>query len=241
MLLIALVGIKISLPPAVNIRILSINVSPPWLLHTSSPGLTLVWTLWFILAMAGAWIFAAACRSFIRSLRFSDAVTSDFSGRGGEVLGWWVLWVLAGRQWKIDDPQAALLAGALYFLGLWATLNIMRWFAGHVELSGKSRFSFVGTYWELLGWEVLLAISVLSIIGWAWVMAAMYRWMARSTRARDASLRFHSTGGQILWRTAAAILFSIPVVTIPWAWHWYVRWLVQSTTIEGQLAAAAVS
>ena len=40
---------------------------------------------------------------------------------------------------------------------------------------------------------------------------------------------------QTLYLTLAAILFSIPLVTIPWAWLWFTRWLVQNTTIVGQV------
>ena len=58
--------------------------------------------------------------------------------------------------------------------------------------------------------------------------------MACNTTAKDEAVRFHGEGLQILWRTVVAVLWSVPVVTIPWAWLWYTRWLVQNTTIEGQ-------
>ena len=231
----ALMGIGISLPPAIHIRILSIDVSPPWGWSAPSPWLTLAWILSVILAIAAVWVFEGACRWFCRSLRFSDATRAGFSGRGGQVLGWWILCALAGRRWNIHAPEGVLLEIALCVLGLWGALNILRWFVGHVALSSSRGFSFLGTYAELVGWEILLGLSVLTVIGWAWVLAAMYRWLARNTRANDIALRVHGLGRQILWRTVVAILFSIPVVTIPWVWLWYARWLVQTTTIEGQL------
>jgi hypothetical protein len=147
---------------------------------------------------------------------------------------------LAGRRWNVPAPEGVLLGIALFFLGLWGTLNILRWLVGHVEFSSSRRFSFLGTYVELLQWEILLALSVLTVIGWAWVLAAMCRWMARNTRGDDIALRFHGVGQQILWRTVVAILFSIPIVTIPWVWLWYARWLVRNTTMEGQLGDLAV-
>jgi hypothetical protein len=240
LLLMALVSVRISLPPAIHIGIVNINVPPPWTWNAPSPWLILAWILSVILAIAGAWIFAGACRWFCRYLRFSDDTRAGFSGRGEQILGWWVLCVLAGRRWNVPAPEGVLLGIALFFLGLWGTLNILRWLVGHVELSSSREFSFLGTYVELLQWEILLALSVLTIIGWAWVLAAMCRWMARSTRGNDIALRFHGVGQQILWRTAVAILFSIPVVTIPWVWLWYARWLVRNTTMEGQLGDLAV-
>jgi hypothetical protein len=236
----ALVGIKLSLPPAINVSILSINVGRPWIGYAPSPWLIPAWILSVVLAIAGAWVCAGACRWFCRHLRFSDDTRADFSGRGGQILGWWVLCVLPGHDWNVPAPAGVLLDIALFFLGLWGTLNILRWFVGHVTLSSSRGFSFLGTYVELLGWEILLALSVLTVIGWAWVLAAMCRWMARSTRGDDIALRFHGVGLQILWRTVVAILCSIPIVTIPFVWLWYTRWLVQNTMIEGQLGELVV-
>jgi hypothetical protein len=233
-LLLALVGIGNWLPPGVHIRILSIDVSPPWSGNAPSPWLVLAWILFVILAIAGAWIFGGACRWFCRHLKFSDGTSADFSGRGGQILGWWLLCVLASRGWDVPAPEGVFLGIALCLLGLWGSINVLRWFVGRVELSSSRRFSFLGTYVELLGWEILVALSVLTVVGWAWALAAMYRWMARNTRASDAALRFHGAGPQILWRTVVAILCSIPVVTIPWVWLWYTRWVVRNTTIEGQ-------
>jgi hypothetical protein len=240
LLLMALVDMKFSLPPAVSIGILNIDVGRQWIGYAPSPWLIPAWILSSILVIAGAWIFAGACRWFCRHLRFSDDTSADFSGRGGQILGWWILCVLPGHDWNIPAPERVLLAIALFFLGLWGTLNILRWIVGHVRISSSRGFSFFGTYVELLGWEILLTLSVLTVIGWAWVLAAIGRWMARNTRGNDIALRFHGVGLQILWRTVVAILCSIPIVTIPFVWLWYTRWLVQNTTIEEQLGDLVV-
>lgn len=209
------------------------------LLHVERPNdPALEWIAALALAFPGAWVLAAACRWFCRNLRFSDHRHAAFSGEGAEILGWWILCVVAGISWRGPGIEEIALGVALYLLGLWGSLNLMRWFVAHLDLNSGERLSFQGTYRELLGWEILLGLSILTIVGWAWVLAAMYRWMAHSTRAANAALRFHGLGGQILWRTVVAILFMLPVVTIPWALLWYTRWLVQSVTIEGQLAVA---
>ena len=239
-LLFALSSVRSPLPTAIHVNILSINVPPPWSTDAPSSWQTPAWILSVILAIAGTWVVAAACRWFCRNLRFSDNTTADFSGRGGQVLGWWVLSLLVGRTWNLPTPEGVLLCIALSLLGVWGALNVWRWFVSHVELSSSRRFSFFGAYVELLGWEILLILSVLTVIGWAWALAALYRWMARNTRSQDVALRFHGEGHQILWRTVVAILGSIPLVTIPWMWLWYARWMVGNTTIEGQLAEVAV-
>jgi len=234
MLLIGLMGVRISLPPVINIRIPGIGVSLPC--NCNAPSwLTPAWILTVILAIAGVWVFAGACRWFCRHLKFSDDTRADFSGRGGQILGWWILCVLAGQRCNISAPAGVVLGIAMYLLGLWGALNVLRWCVSHVELGSSRGLSFFGTYVGLLGWEMLLGLSVLTVIGWAWVLAAMWRWMARNTRGNDIALRFHGIGIEILWRTVVTVLFCIPIVTIPWAWLWYARWLVRNTTIEGQL------
>jgi uncharacterized membrane protein YjgN (DUF898 family) len=230
LVLAALVSIRVSLPVAIRLSLISVNFAPPW-----GHGSIVLWSLALLLAIAGVWLFEAACRWFCRNLRFSDDTTADFSGRAGEILVWWVIWVLAGRNWGLGRLPEGLLQLALYFLGLWATFHVIGWFVSHVELSSGQRFSFTGGYVDLLGWQILLALSVVTVIGWAWVLAAMFRWLASSTRSKDAAVEFHGQGHQILWRTLAAILFSVPLVTIPWAWLWYTRWLVRNTTLAGQV------
>lgn len=103
------------------------------------------------------------------------------SGRVGQILIWWVLWTVAGRRWQVELPYPSVLDFAIYLAVIMATLPVIRWFVRHVDLSTGKRFSFQGGHGELLGWQTLLGLSVLTIIGWAWVLAAMRRWMARST------------------------------------------------------------
>ena len=147
-LLAVLVGIRISLPEATHAGIVVLNGS----------------LLSLIIALPGARILEAICRSFCRHLRFSNGTTAGFSGRWHQILGWWTLWVLAGRRLNLNAPWGAALEIALDFLGLWATLKIIRWFVGRLELSSGHRFSFQGSYRGLLGWEILLALSVFTII-----------------------------------------------------------------------------
>jgi hypothetical protein len=238
LVLFALVSVRVSIGPGINVNL--VKISPPWLMSFSAPWLVAAWILSILLAITGVWLFEPACRWFCRNLNFSDDSAADFSGRGAEILPWWSLWVLAGRSWGLGRMLDDLLQLALYFLGLWATLNIVRWFVSHVELSSGRRYSFTGAYVELLAWQILLLLSMVTLIGWAWVLAAMFRWLAGRTRSKDTALEFRGEGHQILWRTLAAILFCIPLVTIPWAWLWYVRWLVQNTTIVGQVGDPVV-
>ena len=238
LLLFALFSMRLSLPPGFEINWVNLNFSPDWLHGWSSPWLVGAWTVALLLGIAGVWLFEAACRWFCGNIWLSDGDTAGFSGMGAEILGWWTLWILCGRHWGLDKLPENLLEFALYFVGIWASLNILRWIVRNVALSSGRRFVFTGGYRELLGYHILFLVSMLTIIGWAWVLAAMFRWMASNTASEDAVLEFHGEGFEVLWRTLGAILFCIPVVTIPWAWVWYTRWLVRTTTIEANVGQA---
>jgi hypothetical protein len=201
-----------------------------------------------ILIVPGAWALAAVCRWFCRNLKFSDGRTATFTGRGGEIVGWWILAVLFGGirfniggshgyGIRIVNARVGIpVAIAAWLLGAFAGWQILRWCVRSVAFESGERFSFEGGFWSLLGWDLFVDLLVLTIIGWAWGLAAMYRWMTENTRSEKAELRFHGEGHQILWRVVVTMLLCILIVPIPWAILWYSRWLTANTTIEGSIA-----
>ena len=94
---------------------------------------------------------------------------------------------------------------------------------------GNLRFD--GTYWPLLGWDLLLGLSFFSIIGWAWVMSAIMRWICRNIYMGRDQVVFVGSGWGFLWRGFVAMLGSILIITIPWLWVWYIRWIARNIVI----------
>jgi len=67
----------------------------------------------------------------------------------------------------------------------------------------------LGLHWL----QLLAAISILTIIGWAWVYVAQLRWMCRHIEGTQRDVTFNATGLEFLWRavvTALACAFIIP-------------------------------
>ena len=204
---------------------------------------------WILLAIPSTlfvvplpWLFAAVCRWFCRNLLFSDGARAEFRGRGGEIFGWLLLTAVGvGIGWAPFPGVHVRLVHVgngllLSLVGIYGQWRVLRWCVERTKLSTGERFRFHGTYWESVGWALLNALAALTIVGWGWSIAATWRWAAENTRSEKRALVFHGEGFDVLWRSLAAGVFSIPIVTIPWAQVWYARWLVSQVTIAGYYA-----
>lgn len=118
--------------------------------------------------------------------------------------------------WNVTSSLAALPLG-------WA---LLRWLVNHTRLGGGS-FRFEGSVWGYVGWYLLTHLSILTVVGWAWALAAFYRWMAQRTRHAEGTLEFVGRGHQFLWRLPVMFLFCLPLVTMPWALRWFTRWQIR--------------
>ena len=121
-----------------------------------------------------------------------------------------------GDVWNVTLSLAAIPLN-------WA---VFRWVLNHIRF-GSASFRFEGSVWGYVGWYLLTWISILTIVGWAWALAAFYRWMAQRTRHDEGTLDFVGRGHQLLWRFPALFLFCVPIVTIPWAIRWMTRWQIR--------------
>ena len=156
-----------------------------------------------------------------------------FTGQAGDI---WPVFVGAGLVgWLQQAPGFFHLHWAYGLSGLlltWALSFLMcRWFTEHVTTDdGRVQLSFEGGMLAFIGWQALVLVSVITIIGWAWVGKFMMRWMCRSVQG---SLSFEFTGGGwgILWRSVAFVLVSMLIIPIPWAFSWLMNWFVSQISV----------
>lgn len=182
------------------------------------------------------WFLAAFCRWFCRNLSFGDGAAAEFHGRAADMLPWCLLPLAAlAASWSSfrdsGYPGLAALATLIWLATSYSLLRFLRWCAAGTVLGVGERFRFQGTFAELLFWQVVNGVAGITVIGWSWTTAAMYRWAARHTRSHHRELAFHGSGFEVLWRSVLAALLSLPIVTIPWVKLWYVRWVVSQVTI----------
>ena len=63
----------------------------------------------------------------------------------------------------LSDALSVLIQLGLYWLAI-------KWFVANLASNGQPLgLSFSGSFWGYLGWNILAALSMITIIGWAWV------------------------------------------------------------------------
>ena len=114
---------------------------------------------------------------------------------------------------------------ALYWL-------FTKWLVANLASDGRLLgLSFSGTIWAFLGWNLLAIVSVLTIIGWAWVYAAGTRWFCRNIQGTRRAVIFNGTGLEILWRGIVTVIGCAFVIPIPWVVRWYWQWFASQLAV----------
>ncbi len=127
-----------------------------------------------------------------------------------------------------------LVQFALYWL-------FIVWLFANLASNGQPLgLSFSGSFWAFLGWSILAVVSVITIIGWAWVYAAMTRWVCRNIQGTRREVVFTGTGLEFLWRTIVAAIASVFIIPIPWMYRWMWRWLASQTRLVERGATASM-
>ena len=126
----------------------------------------------------------------------------------------------------VGVASVALLIGFYSAYG-WVLWFSYRWFCSSLSVHGSAtRVVFTGSPRAVIGWVLLQIVSLLSVIGWAWVQVAYTRWLLRHVRAPRRSLVFHGSGFAMLWRTLAVVVGSIALLPLPWLVAWSYRWVI---------------
>ena len=89
---------------------------------------------------------------------------------------------------------------------------MVRWFVANISSRRTTRcpLTFTGSPWVYVGWYLLAFVSIITIIGWAWVMTAWMRWMCRNIDGTRREITFNASGWEVLWRTLLFGLGCVP-------------------------------
>ncbi len=155
-----------------------------------------------------------------------------FAGQPGDI--WWVFVAWAITPWIADLKYGTFITALLAWT---LPLLILRWFCDKLSTAdGRLKLSCVGGLLPFIGWNVLLMLSFITIIGWAWVIKLMIQWLCRNVRG-TAGFEFTATGLEILWRSVVFVLLCILIIPIPWALQWLMSWYISQVSVVRPEAA----
>ena len=186
-------------------------------------GRGLLWIIAVLVVIPAPWVAVSNSRWFVSALRVPQRPNLAFTGKVGDI---WYVFVLIGlcNYLGLFAPKVAYVGSAVALALNWLAL---RWFVAHVSPDGQSTpLRFTGGFWAYVGWSLLVAIAALTIIGWAWALAAQMRWICRRIEGSTRGLSFVGTGWEVLWRSWVFALCATFIIPIPWILRWYAHWFV---------------
>jgi hypothetical protein len=181
-----------------------------------------VLTITALFVIPAPWVYTMLCRYLIENTSLPDGRRLTFSGKPLDI--WYVFMGLAALALIGNLVQYAILITLpLEFI---LSVLALRWVCEKIgSEDGSVQIAFTGSIWGYVGWNLLLMLSVITIIGWAWVMQFMVRWICRNVSGTEA-FDFTGTGLSILWRTIVFGLASIFLIPVPWMLRWYTVWFM---------------
>lgn len=200
-------------------------------------GRSLLYIIGMALVIPAPWVAVWFYRWFASCLQVPGRPKFSFTGQVGDI--WWafILLALLGLVGAYDTTYQ-LIAIVLQAVLSWF---VLRWAVSNFASNGqKIPASFDGSIWAFIGWQLLMIISFITIIGWAWVITAMMRWICRNVSGTRREIVFNGSGLEVLWRSIVFALLCLLIIPIPWMLRWYSNWYISQFALapRGTLANA---
>jgi len=200
-------------------------------------GRTLLYVFGITLVIPAPWAGTYFYRWVVSRLQVPQRPNLAFTGQVGDL--WWVfvLMGLSGYAGAYDDYIQLLMLPLQGFLS-W---TLLRWLASRLTSNGQPLpIAFNGSVVTFIGWQILLVVSFITIIGWAWVATAWTRWICRNVEGTRREIVFKASGLDVLWRTIAFAIGCMFIIPIPWVIRWFSQWYVSQFELveRGTLANA---
>jgi hypothetical protein len=197
-------------------------------------GWSVLFLIGMLLVIPAPWVATSFYRWMASRMRIPRRPNLAFTGQVGDI---WYVFVAIGLityaglsgipylQYILIPVQAALS---------WMTV---RWIAANLSSNGERLpIAFEGSVLGYVGWYLLMYISFITIVGWAWVITAWMRWICRNVSGTRREIVFNATGLQVLWRTLVFSLGCAFLIPIPWVLRWYTNWYVSQFALVARTA-----
>jgi len=200
-------------------------------------GRSIVYVIGMTLVIPAPWAATWFYRWFASRVQVPGRPNFSFTGQVGDI--WWVFVLLGLSNYiGIYDSNYQLIGLIVQAVLGWF---VLRWVVSNLASNGqKLPTSFDGSVWPFIGWQLLMLISFITIIGWAWVLTAMIRWICHNISGTRREILFNASGWEVLWRSIVLALLCTLIIPIPWMLRWYGNWYVSQFALapRGTLANA---
>jgi hypothetical protein len=220
-----------SVPPPLRLKSGTSSGAPTQALSSSLPvwgffGRGLLAAIGVLLIVPSPWTVTSFYRWLCERIALPDGMRLNFAGKPGDI--WYIFIAVSAAAWVGQIRYWGLVTLPLsWILGV----QVLKWFCANLRSAdGRLKLSFEGGYWKYIGWNLLLIVSFVTIIGWAWVVKFMMQWICQNVRGTT-RFEFTATGLSILGRTLGVVLASIFVIPIPWVLRWYTSWLISQVSV----------
>ncbi len=201
-------------------------------------GRSLLLGFMYLLVIPVPWVMAWYIRWFVDNLRMSDNTQISFVGTGKQI---WLPLIAMGLLGFVGNVTEGFWSFLLILLVIpfscYVWVLVLKWLCENIVLSQGPKLSFKGEFLPYLGWVVLIFLSVFTIIGWAWVTVAMYRWICRNVSWEGHLVEFNGSGLEVLWRTVVFMLTCILIIPIPWTMLWLTKWYISKISVRPVIAS----
>jgi hypothetical protein len=199
-------------------------------------GRTILFVIGMLLVIPAPWVAVSYYRWMASRMVVPGRPNFAFTGQVGDI--WYVFVILALCSYSGSTGHVSIQLIALPIEGFLSWM-IVRWIAVNMSSNGQQLpIRFEGSALTYVGWHLLLFLSFLTIVGWAWVMTAWMRWNCRNVSGTRREIVFKATGLEVLWRTIAFSFSCIFLIPIPWMLRWYTQWYVSQFVLEPYMTHA---
>jgi hypothetical protein len=191
---------------------------------------SLVLLVGLLFIIPAPWVVVMYCRWIVSCTRVPGRPNLAFTGRAVTLMWYYaaifaiIVLALIFSWSEAPSSSSNVASGLIQLLLYWL---LIKWFVANISSDGRPLgLTFSGSFWAYAGWNILAVVSLITIIGWAWVYTAQVRWMARNIQGTRREVVFNATGLEFLWRSLVNLVACLFIIPIPWVMRWFIRWQV---------------
>ena len=176
------------------------------------------------------WVFVWYTKWIVSCVKVPGRPNLSFTGNAMTLVPWYFGFVVLAIAIALFG--SASLNNVIFIVQVVLYWLLIKWMVANLASNEQPLgLSFTGSVWAYIGWNLLFAISIITIVGWAWVAAAQIRWMCRNIQGTRRDIIFRGSGLGILWRGIVAAILSGFIIPIPWVYRWMMNWFASQTEL----------